>query len=181
MISAALAILETDEQRNELAEFYKENFGKLYSIAISRLHNQQSAEDAVQDTFMRICKYPQKFFKIEAQQRLPYAVIVIKNVVRNIAKDKSKHEYDELCEDIPWDARSIEDVAIGKIFSKELEKFINSMPETLRHAITLKIVYDLTTRQIADMLGISEDTVRKRISNSYKQIRDFLNEGSDNG
>lgn len=181
MISAALAILETDEQRNELAEFYKENFEKLYSIAISKLHDQQSAEDALQDTFMRICRYPQKFFEIEVHKRLPYAVIIIKNVICNITKDKSKREYDELCVDIPRDALSVEDVALGKIFSEELEEFICSMPEALRHAITLKITYGMTTRQIADVLGISEDTARKRISNSYKQIRVFLNGGSDNG
>lgn len=41
MIAAALAVLETDEQRNELAEFYKESLGRLYTIAMSRLHNQQ--------------------------------------------------------------------------------------------------------------------------------------------
>lgn len=78
MISAALAVLETDEQRNELSEFYKEKLGKLYSIAISKLHNQQSAEDAIQETFLRICKYPKKFFEIEVHKRLPYAVIIIR-------------------------------------------------------------------------------------------------------
>ena len=33
MISAALAILETDEQRNELSEIYEHNINTLYSIA----------------------------------------------------------------------------------------------------------------------------------------------------
>lgn len=51
MISAALAVLETEEQRNELAEFYKKNKNRLYRIAYSKLHNRESSEDAVQETF----------------------------------------------------------------------------------------------------------------------------------
>lgn len=68
MISAAFALLETDEQRNELAEFYKKNLEKLYSIAVSKLHNRQSAEDAIQETFLRICRYPEKFFEIDVHK-----------------------------------------------------------------------------------------------------------------
>ena len=52
MISGALAILETDKQRNELSEFYKENKARLYNFAFSRLHNRESAEDALQEAFL---------------------------------------------------------------------------------------------------------------------------------
>ncbi len=54
MISGALAILETDKQRNELSEFYKENKTRLYRFAFSRLHNRESAEDALQEAFLNI-------------------------------------------------------------------------------------------------------------------------------
>lgn len=181
MISAALAVLETDEQRNELNEFYKENLGKLYSIAISKLHNQQSAEDAIQETFLRICKYPKKFFEIDVHKRLPYVVIIISNVIFNMYGDNSKHEYDELSEDIAGNARSVEDIALGEVYFEELEKFILSMPEVLKQTITLKLAYDMTTRQIADLLGISELAARKRISNAYKRIKEYMKEGFDDG
>lgn len=39
MISAALAILKTDEQRNELSAFYEENKKRFYAIAFSKLNN----------------------------------------------------------------------------------------------------------------------------------------------
>lgn len=180
MISAALAILETDEQRNELTEFYKENLGKLYSIAISKLHNRQSAEDAIQEAFLRICRYPEKFFEIDVHKRLPYAIIIIRNVIYAMLKTSGRLECDELTEDIIGNERSVEDIALGNIYSEELEKFIRSMPETLRQAITLKFTYNMTNPQIADVLGISEATTRKRISNAYKQINAFLNGGNVN-
>ncbi len=64
MISAALAILESEEQRNELSEFYEENKSRLYSIALERLHNRQDAEDAIQETFLGIAEKPDKFFSL---------------------------------------------------------------------------------------------------------------------
>lgn len=181
MISAALAILETDEQRNKLEEFYKKNIGKLYSIAISKLHSQQSAEDAVQETFLRICKYPENFFEIDVHKRTAYAVIIIRNVVCDMLVKNRSYEYEELTEDIAGNGRSVEDIAVAHIFSEELEKFIRSMPEALRQAITLKLTYGMTSRQIADELGISDGAARKRISNAYKQINEFLNGGFCNG
>lgn len=48
MISAALAVLKTDEQRNELSELYEENKSS-YPIAFERLHIRQDAEDAISD------------------------------------------------------------------------------------------------------------------------------------
>ena len=51
MIDAILSTMENEEQRNELAEFYSKHKSKLYAIAMSKLHNQSEAEDAVQEVF----------------------------------------------------------------------------------------------------------------------------------
>lgn len=49
MISAALAVLESEEQRNELSEIYENNISNFYNIAFQQLHNKHDAEDAIQD------------------------------------------------------------------------------------------------------------------------------------
>ncbi len=51
MIEAALAVLENDKQRNELATFYEQYKNRFFSIAYSKLHNSEEAEDAVQGSF----------------------------------------------------------------------------------------------------------------------------------
>ena len=45
MISAALAVLESEEQRNELSEIYENNISNFYNIAFQQLHNKHDAED----------------------------------------------------------------------------------------------------------------------------------------
>ena len=54
MISAALAVLESEEQRNELSEIYENNISNFYNIAFQQLHNKHDAEDAIQDAFLAI-------------------------------------------------------------------------------------------------------------------------------
>lgn len=61
MISAVLALLESDEQRSALAEFYARSKNRLYYIALSKLHNSADAEDAVQEVFSRIADKPESF------------------------------------------------------------------------------------------------------------------------
>ena len=53
MISAVLALLESDEQRSALAEFYARSKNRLYYIALPKLHNSADAENAVQEVSFR--------------------------------------------------------------------------------------------------------------------------------
>ena len=91
MITAALAILQTDEQRDILSEFYEENKNRFYMLAYSKLHNSEASEDAVQEAFLRIVRYPDRFFSIEPHKRLPYSIIIIKNVVLQMLEKQGKY------------------------------------------------------------------------------------------
>ena len=172
MISAALAVLETEERRNELSEFYDQNKNGLYAYALARTQKRELAEDAVHETLLKIAKYPEGFFALPVHKRMSYAVIVIGNVIRDLLKENAK--YSEIDENLADDSLSVEDMALGSVSSAELKAFIRSMPEAQRQAIILKLVHDMTNTEIAAALNISEQTARKRVSNAYKTIREFL-------
>lgn len=65
MISAALAVIENEQQRNELSALYEKNKDRFLNIVLDLLHNKEEAEDAVQETFLRIADKPDNFFSIE--------------------------------------------------------------------------------------------------------------------
>ncbi len=177
MISAALAMLNTEDEQNTLSEFYRENKTRLYAIAISKLKNKEAAEDALQETFLNIVKYPKTFFALDAHKKVSYAILIIKHVISNMLKKSGKYIIEELTDTVVDDAISVEEIAAGKIAAERIKEFIKKLPEARREALNLKVVYGLSNAQIADILGISEAAARKRISDAYRLIRDFINGG----
>ena len=177
MINASLAVLQTDEQRNILSEFYEENKNKFFSLAYAKLQNSEESEDAVQEAFLRIVKYPEKFFSIEPHKRLPYSIIIIRNVVLQMLEKQGKYTFEELPEDIPDSNLSIEDISIGNVARSELVEFIQTLSEAKKQAVVLKGVYGLNNREIADVLGITESAVRRRIADAYGRIIYFVRRG----
>lgn len=169
MIAGALAVLDTEERRNELAEFYTQNKSGLYAFALSKTHNREKAEDAVQEDFLRIAKYTEIFFSLSVHKRVSYAVIVTRNAVNDILSECAKSS--EMSEAVEDNSPSVEDMFLGNAAAKELKAFFKLMPEAQKEALILKIVHKMSTAEIANALNISEPTARKRVSNTYKTIR----------
>lgn len=96
MLDAAFSIIENDEQRNELAEFYSEYKDRFYYIALSKLHNAEEAEDAVQEVFSEIAGKPERFFDIPSENRLSYIDVMVRNISIDMYKVKARMSSERL-------------------------------------------------------------------------------------
>lgn len=176
MISSILSTLETDEERKTLSGFYEKYKDQFYYMAYSILHDRIKAEDAIQEAFVRIMRYPASFFEIEPDKKLPYVNIVIRNVALQMLS-KSDPQEDELDEELPDTGMSMEEEIIGKISKEQLVAFIRTLSEAKRDAVILKGVYGYSYREIAERLGISESAARRRIADAYGRIMNFVKNG----
>lgn len=179
MISTALALLETDEQRNVLSEFYQKYKNRFYAIAYSKLHGKDAAEDAVQEAFLRIVDKPENFFKIEHNKRMAYADVIVRNVSIDMFNKNNAHELEELTDDVSNEnyALGLEDTVIGSVSKNELLAFILKLPVLQRDILNLKVVFELSNSEIAQKLNVSENVVRQRLYQARKSILDFLESG----
>lgn len=176
MIELALAALENDKQRNELAVFYEHFKNRFYNIAYSKLHNLEESEDALQETFLRIAENPNKFFEMSNQERVRF----VDGIVRHISVDKFKKSQktnavsiDDIGDDIASDTISPEEKYITDASADELVQFVLTLPESQRQALFMYIHENLSYPEISTILGISEELARKRVSNARKAIKDF--------
>ena len=178
MISTALALLKTDEQRNVLSEFYQKYKNRFYAIAYSKLHGKTAAEDAVQEAFLRIVDKPENFFKIEHNKRVAYADVIVRNVAIDMFNKNNAHKIEELTEDVSDEAYTLglEDTVIGSVSKNELLAFIK-LPVLQRDILNLKVVFELSNSEIAQKLNVSENVVRQRLYQARKSILDFLESG----
>ena len=142
MLSASLAILETEDQRNELARFYSQSKRRLYNIAYSKLRDRAAAEDAVQETFLRIADKPKNFFGVSHDKRQSYADVIVKNVAYDMLREKinkpveNLDDYEDAAAEI-----SAEDIVINNENAYALVEFIRAMPEGTKDALLLQSVH----------------------------------------
>jgi len=176
VITAALAMIRDESQRNELADFYERHKDRFFDIAFSRLHNNEDAEDAVQEAFVRIVTNGINLFE------MPYAdrVRFVDGIIRHISIDKfnkrSKTKFvslDEIDDNMASDAISPEEKYITDFSANELAKFTLTLPQSQRQALFMYVHYKLSYSEISKILGISESLARKRVSNARKAIKRF--------
>lgn len=180
MINAALAVLETNEQRNELAKFYKKYKQRLYKIAYSKLKNIHDAEDAVMDAILRIADKPDKFFQLKDKKRCGYVSIIVRNAAIDLYNKTHITEAVELCDDLFEDRHdiSLEEQIISNLSKNELVDFIMKLPPLQRDILQLKAYQDFSNSEIAQQLGVTENVVRQRLFQAKKAIKDFLEKGN---
>lgn len=182
MISATLAILETGEQRNELSEIYETNKNRFYAIAFEHLHNKNDAEDAIQESFLRIAKNPDKFFMLSNNQRINYICVIVRNVSVDIFKKNVKSEADELSGDLMFknDISPLENSLLNEISHEELMGFIKNLPILQRNVLFLTCLSELSIDETAKILKISKTAVNQRLYLARKSIREYIKERSEN-
>jgi len=131
MITAALAVLKTDEQRNVISDFYQMYKNRFYAIAYEHLHNPQDSEEAIQEAFLRITVNPDKFFSLSGDERIYLVSAIIRNTSIDMYNKKTKHQQEELPEDLIYqsDPEFLENSLLEKFSHEELLDFINGLPE----------------------------------------------------
>lgn len=176
MISAALAILETDEQRNELSVFYEKYKNRFYAIAFEHLHNSQDSEDAVQETFLRIADKPSRFFSLSNNERVYLVCAIARNVAIDMFNKKTKHPVEDITGNTVYrsDPELLENSLLEKVAHNELLDFINNLPELQRNVLILTCLSELSISETADTLKISKAAVNQRLYLARKSIKTFI-------
>ena len=101
--------------------------------------------------------------------------VVVRNVSVDMFKKKTKETFidDEFVYDEPASGINIEKEFIGRCSESELKEFIKTLPKTLKETLTLKMAYDISYKEIAERLHITEATARKRMSLANQRIKEF--------
>jgi RNA polymerase sigma-70 factor (ECF subfamily) len=145
---------------------------KLFRLALSITGSRQDAEDAVQDTLLNVWKRD-KWEDVENLEAYCY------RSVRNIAIDKIalKENQQEAWND-GYDKLDAEESAQERLEQEEhlllLEDFIRKLPEKQRIVFQLREVEELSYKQIAEIMNISEEQVKVNLFRARQKIKAFF-------
>lgn len=165
-----------DEQYNKLLEsIYKDNYPYFYKIAYSILRNDADAKDAINESFLKSYKYMDTISKIECPKIRAYFVCIIKSISINIKKRRNKYilsEFsDKLIDKLSFSEGA--DIAFEKAIRNEsLYSLLGELSVIEQNILEYKIIDRMKFKEIAKIIGISEEAARKR----YQRILKKLNE-----
>lgn len=172
--SEARPVADVTEDLLEAA--VREHSQLVFRIAYVVLRNRQDAEDATQETFMRAVRYRRKLEGIRNAKswfaRIAWRVAIGRHRERKISL--SEIESDKAIGQLRSQLISAEECALGKELWLLFSGLIASLPEPLRDALRLSALDELSPAEIAEILGVSESSVRARIFRARHILKEKL-------
>lgn len=175
MLASLLAMIDSDSDRDFVSALYKQYEQMLYRVAFNILHNRTDAEDAVQDTFVRIIDNLDKIRNISSNETGFYLVIIVKNISINKINKKNRHpevDIDELY-DIQSDC-SVENAMLHKVNSELIRNALFELPDDDYEILFLYLIREYSPSEISELFGISSNTVRQRIFRAKQRLIKLL-------
>ena len=179
MLAAMLTACGVDDaDERELVQQLFFTYGQRVKALAGRiLRNEQDAEDALHDTFLKIIRYRKKFVGADPAEIKRLIVILTKSVCFNLYRRK-KRECDLFAAEDggpDWqDAGEID--AIEAFLAREsaarLRDAINTLSAPAREIVLLKYYSGFSNTEIAALLGLPASTVGTILWRSLKKIRE---------
>jgi RNA polymerase sigma-70 factor, ECF subfamily len=164
------------DKAQTIAQLVAEYSTALYRVAFSVTRNAAEAEDAVQETFLRVLRHEARLGEIR-----DYRVWLVR-IVWNIVLDRKRRAKTRPeGEDIAEHARVLtsgefgaDDAAISSQEHARILALIDRLPAREREALLLSAVEELTTAEIAAALGTTESSIRSRIFRARRELAVLL-------
>ena len=146
----------------------------VYRVAYAVLRHPQEAEDAVQETFIRVWKHARELAGILNQRAW------LARIAWRVASDRRKRRPEIFVAreidlpDPPAAGAGAEAELIRAQQIEMLERMVAMLPGDLREVFALSTVEELTSVEIADLLRIPESTVRGRLLRARQMLKEKI-------
>ena len=174
--SLLLRLIEGDE--DAFCELYAAYKNRLIYFAMRFLKSREYAEDIFQDAFAVVWQ-GRRFINPDASFSA-YLYTIVRNRILNQLRDLSNQ--DKLREQILSQAVNYTNERKDEIIANDLRQFISRALQQLtprqREIFQMSRERQMSHREIAEVLGISVNTVQESISISLRTLRTYLEKNS---
>jgi RNA polymerase sigma-70 factor (ECF subfamily) len=148
----------------------------LYRVAFSVLRNAADAEDAVQETFLRVLRHADALG--EVRDRRVWLIRIVWNIVLDRKRRaRTRPETDDVAEltrVLPAAGLSAEERAVAAEHHTRVLKLVETLPAKEREVLVLSAFEELTSVEIAAALGVTESSVRSRLFRARNLMAELL-------
>lgn len=160
-----------DSDEGAFAEIYRRHWEKLAISAMKVIGSREDARDIVQEVFVSVWK---RRHEIDVRISLPaYLMRSVRNAaIRYIQKNITRHHYLSTLNAVVnlSMANPAQDYESTE-FRALVEKAVAALPPKMQEVYSLSRNENMSYKEIAEQMGIAENTVRKQLSNALKSLR----------
>ena len=176
MLAILLQLIDDPEDKRKIEDLYSRYERLMFVVARDILKDPYKAEDAVNDAFINIIKNFEKIDAVDSPRTKRFLVIIVRNICFNLLKKDKRHP-EVLSDDVSEKDRHTppaEDKFFDSYSIEKLKEKIITLPAKQRDALYLHVAENMSIKEISSLLGLSSETVKKRIQRARKKLRELM-------
>jgi len=156
----------------------REHSRLVYRIAYAVLRQHHDAEDAAQETFVRVLRYSSRLALVENPKTW------LARIAWRVAVDRNKRRGHDPAIPLDDPQKPISEIASSGMgadatlqrsqLAADIEKLIRALPQKLRAPLILSTLQEMTPREVAAALDLKEAAVRSRVFRARQILKEKL-------
>lgn len=169
---------DTDSRHEALRELMDAYGKEVWNYAFSITRKWDMADDITQEVFIKVFRHLHRFRR-DASIRT-----WLLTITRNTAIDFKRSAFlrkvtlvDRFADE--GERRSAEQEVIDHLVANEMWKMVMALPQKYREVLILFAHYQLSLKEMAEVLGVTEGTVKSRLFHARRKIMKMKGNASD--
>ena len=158
---------------------YEAWYTPVYRFILLRVKSPETAEDLVQDVFMKVFAHLDRF-ELRAAHPLGFLFTTARNTVIDYHKKKKPDRLDEeVANAIPdTDMKDPQTEASLSFDVGNLGEALRSLTREQQDIITLRLIEERSVKETAEITGKSEEAVRQMQVRALRALREYFKENN---
>ncbi|HZA76370.1 MAG TPA: sigma-70 family RNA polymerase sigma factor [Acidimicrobiales bacterium] len=160
----------------EAAAHFVDRFQRrVYGLALAIVRVPVDAEEVAQETFVRAWRFAASF-----DERRGSVAAWLLGITRNVALDSVRgrgrrpEPVAQASPDLAVDPLDVGGAIERRADARRVAELMGSLPEPQRQALVAVTLWGMTTREVSEMAGIPQGTVKTRVRLALRKLRDEM-------
>ena len=174
MLSLYLTMLGTSEERTKFEVLYQLHKRTMLYVAKGVLKDDYLAEDAVHEAFIRVINHFVKIGEPNSPQTRYFLIVIVRNISLTMLEKQKKTVLFEDLEPLGGIQADLEDKVFDTIECQKIVNAMEELPVQFRDVLYLRYVEEYKFSEIAPLLGLNQEIVKKRAQRGQKKLLELL-------
>ncbi len=161
------------QKKEAFIKAYEEHADNLFRFCLVKLSHRDQALDTVQEVFAKTWQYLSSGSEIGNIKSFLYTTAY--HLIVDSYRKKKNESLDSLREEGFDLADDRGEVPLLSVDSEKVLKALHKLDDNYREIVTMRYINELTPKEIAEVVGLSENVVSVRIHRGLEKLRNMLN------